>query len=91
MTSFRRAGRIAAAAPRADRDPVVLPAERHFRGAGACLARSLARATYLQRRGVSSDIVVGVRAGDGALDAHAWLEPFDDAADYAELERHIRE
>jgi transglutaminase superfamily protein len=57
--------------------PVEVPTARHFRGAGACLSRSLARSQYLRMRGASSTIAVGVAGKLASFDAHAWLEPTD--------------
>ena len=39
-----------------------------------CLSRSVALARMLSRRGVPSDIRIGVRTSDGRLEAHAWVE-----------------
>ncbi len=39
-----------------------------------CLARSLTIWALLRRRGVDSEVVIGVRAGGEPLDAHAWVE-----------------
>jgi hypothetical protein len=39
-----------------------------------CLARSIALARVLGRRGVACDIRIGVRTNDGQLEAHAWVE-----------------
>jgi len=39
-----------------------------------CLPRSLALARLLARRGVSTDVRIGVRTEGGRLDAHAWVE-----------------
>jgi transglutaminase superfamily protein len=40
----------------------------------ACLARSLAGAAMLRRRGIPADVVMGVaNIGGGAFTAHAWL------------------
>lgn len=74
-------------------DVVVMPAEWNFRGAGACLARTLARSQYLRRRGVSNTIVIGATGQSRemfSLDAHAWLESFDDSPTHAVLHRIAR-
>jgi Transglutaminase-like superfamily len=39
-----------------------------------CLPRSLALTRVLARRGVASDVRIGVRTKDGKLLAHAWVE-----------------
>ena len=39
-----------------------------------CLTRSLALARVLGRRGIVTDVRIGVRTEDGALKAHAWVE-----------------
>lgn len=39
-----------------------------------CLARSLALARLLARRGVATDLKLGVRRGEGQFQAHAWVE-----------------
>jgi hypothetical protein len=39
-----------------------------------CLARSLALARILARRGVDAEVRVGVRPEPGGLAAHAWVE-----------------
>jgi hypothetical protein len=41
---------------------------------GTCLSRSLALATMLQRRGISTELRVGYRRKDGIIEGHAWLE-----------------
>lgn len=69
---------------------IVMPPERFFRGAGACLARTLARSQYLRRRGVPTTIVIGATGTTGksfSLDAHAWLERFDDSPRHGVLQR----
>lgn len=39
-----------------------------------CLARSITLWFLLRRRGIESDVVIGVRPGGAPLDAHAWVE-----------------
>ena len=39
-----------------------------------CLTRAIALARILGRRGVKTDVRLGVRQIDGRLDAHAWVE-----------------
>ena len=39
-----------------------------------CLTRSLLLGWMLHRRGIHSDLRIGVRLIQGALDAHAWVE-----------------
>ena len=49
-------------------------AARHSLGSRTCLTRSLLLGWLLQRRGVQSQLRIGVRVTQGALDAHAWVE-----------------
>ena len=49
-------------------------AARHTLGPRTCLTRSLLLGWLLRRRGVASDLRIGVRLTDGVLDAHAWVE-----------------
>lgn len=59
-------------------------AERYFRLAlmaanaalyrQACLPRSLALVTALERRGLAAELRVGIRPGGAPLAAHAWVE-----------------
>ena len=50
-----------------------------------CLTRSLLLGWMLQRRGVTSQLRIGVRMNQGKLDAHAWVEyagvPINDQPD----------
>jgi hypothetical protein len=39
-----------------------------------CLTRSLALARVLARRGVATDVRIGVKTDTGTLEAHAWVE-----------------
>ena len=39
-----------------------------------CLKRSLATWWLLQRRGISTELNIGVNKDDGAFNAHAWVE-----------------
>jgi hypothetical protein len=39
-----------------------------------CLTRALALARLLGRRGIVTDLRIGVRTEDGRLEAHAWVE-----------------
>lgn len=52
-----------------------------------CLTRSLLLGWLLHRRSVQSDLRIGVRLTQGALDAHAWVEcdgiPVNDKPDVA--------
>ncbi len=41
---------------------------------GRCLSRSLALSFMLSRKGISSDLQIGVCLVNGNLDSHAWLE-----------------
>ena len=45
--------------------------------AGTCLSRSLTVMRLLAYQRVAGSLRVGVRLGDGALDAHAWVEVAD--------------
>lgn len=62
-------------------------AARHTPFTATCLTRSLLLGWLLRRRGVASDLRIGVRLTQGALDAHAWIEcagvPVNDRADIA--------
>lgn len=49
-------------------------ASRHGLVAGTCLSRSLTLMRLLARRGIAGRLRVGVKLGNGALDAHAWVE-----------------
>ena len=49
-------------------------AARHTLGSRTCLTRSLLLGWLLRRRGVQSELRIGVRFTQGALDAHAWVE-----------------
>ena len=68
-----------------------MPPERVFRGAGACLGRSLARSQFLRVRGHPHAIVIGVQGGTTALHAHAWVAPWDPVeSSFVELRRIAR-
>lgn len=60
-------------------------AARHTLGSRTCLTRSLLLGWLLRRRGVESQLRIGVRLRGGALDAHAWVEcegvPVNDSPD----------
>ena len=62
-------------------------AARHTPFPATCLARSLLLGWLLHRRGIHSDLRIGVRLIQGALDAHAWVEcdglPVNDRPDVA--------
>ena len=49
-------------------------ASRHSPFPATCLTRSLLLGWLLRRRGVQSQLRIGVRLTQGALDAHAWVE-----------------
>jgi len=49
-------------------------ASRHTPFPVTCLTRSLLLGWLLRRRGVASDLRIGVRLTQGMLDAHAWVE-----------------
>ena len=83
----------AAGAPRPDVEPVTIgalinSAGNHVPFPSTCLTRSLLLIWLLHRRGVRSELRIGVRTIDGRLDAHAWVEyagrPLNDAQDVAE-------
>lgn len=63
-------------------------AARHTPFRVTCLSRSLVLDWLLRRRGVASDLRIGVRLVGGALDAHAWVEfegmPVNDRTDIAQ-------
>jgi hypothetical protein len=60
-------------------------AARHVPFPATCLTRSLLLHWMLQRRGIASELRIGVRMNQGALDAHAWVEyagiPINDRSD----------
>jgi len=64
-----------------------------------CLRRSLALRRLLRRRGIGSRLHLGVRRGDGGLEAHAWVscggQVLNDTPEvdrnYAELTGEARE
>jgi hypothetical protein len=39
-----------------------------------CLPRSLMLCWLLRRRGIDSQLHIGVRKGNGKMEAHAWVE-----------------
>src|SRR5690554_2578376 len=41
---------------------------------GRCLSQSLVMRLLLSRKGITSELKIGVRQYDGKFDAHAWLE-----------------
>ena len=49
-------------------------AARHSPFPATCLTRSLLLGWLLRRRGVQSQLCIGVRLTQGALNAHAWVE-----------------
>jgi hypothetical protein len=73
LTTARMVGRAVAAVGR--RHPVP----------STCLSRSLVVWVLLRRRGIDSDIRLGVRKQDGTVAGHAWVEhlgqPINDADD----------
>ena len=60
-------------------------AARQTLGSRTCLTRSLLLGWLLRRRGVQSQLRIGGRFTQGALDAHAWVEcmgvPVNDSPD----------
>ena len=63
-------------------------AGRHAPCPVTCLTRSLLLDWTLRRRGVASQLRIGVRLSQGELDAHAWVEvagvPVNDRPDVSE-------
>lgn len=63
-------------------------AARHTLGPVTCLTRSLLLGWMLRRRGVESQLRIGVRLASGVLEAHAWLEcegaPVNDRRDVSD-------
>jgi len=63
-------------------------AGRHALCPVTCLTRSLLLDRMLHRRGVASQLRIGVRLSQGILDAHAWVEvagiPVNDRSDVSE-------
>lgn len=67
-------------------------ASRHLPLNDTCLSRSIALQGILSRRGIDSTLCLGVRRGDQAVEAHAWLEQAgvvvnDSAANIADYSR----
>ena len=66
---------------------LVNAAARHSRGTITCLTRSMLLRWLLARRGIASELRIGVRIVEGKLDAHAWVEhagaPINDTPDVA--------
>ena len=64
---------------------LVNSAARYAPGPVTCLTRSLLLRWLLRRRGIASDLRIGVQLVQGQLDAHAWVEvagvPINDAPD----------
>jgi hypothetical protein len=64
---------------------LVNSAAHHALGPANCLTRSLYLWWLLRRRGIDSQLRIGVRLNEGVLDAHAWVEyagvPVNDRAD----------
>jgi hypothetical protein len=60
-------------------------AARYAPGPVTCLTRSLLLRWLLRRRGLASDLRIGVQLTQGRLDAHAWVEyegqPINDTPD----------
>ena len=67
---------------------LVNSAARYAPGPVTCLTRSLLLRWLLRRRGIASDLRIGVQLVQGRLDAHAWVEyegvPINDAPDVAQ-------
>ena len=66
---------------------LVNAAARHSPGTITCLTRSMLLRWLLGRRGIASELRIGVRIVEGKLDAHAWVEhagaPINDTPDVA--------
>ena len=64
-------------------------AARHTPFHTTCLTRSLLLYWLLRRRGVSSELRIGVNLSSGTLKAHAWVEcagqPVNDRTDIADV------
>jgi hypothetical protein len=64
---------------------LVNSATHHALGPANCLTRSLYLWWLLRRRGIDSQLRIGVRLTEGKLDGHAWVEyagiPVNDRAD----------
>jgi len=64
---------------------LVNSAAHHALGPANCLTRSLYLWWLLRRRGIDSQLRIGVRLNGGVLDGHAWVEyagvPVNDRAD----------
>jgi len=80
---LRRWSSLAATKDNAGRDPhrvvrmarrAELLLRRTGRPDGTCLTRSLTVWTLLLRRGLATDLRVGVRRAESGIEAHAWLE-----------------
>jgi Transglutaminase-like superfamily len=67
---------------------LVNSAARYTPGPVTCLTRSLLLRWLLRRRGIASELRIGVQLVQGRLDAHAWVEvegvPLNDAPDVAQ-------
>jgi hypothetical protein len=67
---------------------VINAAARYAPGSVTCLTRSLLLRWLLRRRGIASELRIGVQLVQGQLDAHAWVEfegvPINDAPDVAQ-------
>jgi hypothetical protein len=67
---------------------LVNSAAHHALGPANCLTRSLYLCWLLRRRGIASELRIGVQLVQGKLDAHAWVEyqgvPINDAQDVAQ-------
>lgn len=69
----------------ADIGSLINSATFHLLGPNNCLIRSMYLHRVLRRRGVVSELRIGMRLSDSRLDAHAWVEvdgwPVNDAPD----------
>ena len=76
------------AAELSDIGTLVNRAAHYAPGPVTCLTRSLLLRWLLRRRGIASELRIGVQLVQGQLDAHAWVEvegmPINDAQDIAQ-------
>lgn len=67
---------------------IVNAAAAHTLGKNNCLIRSLVLQHLLSRRGIESNLRIGVQTQNGVLEAHAWIEkdgrPLNDREDISE-------
>ncbi len=96
---YQRLRAVLEGPPRAGRKPIgigelatlgraVNSAANYALGQPTCLTRSMLLCWLLRRRGIATQLRIGVKLDDGKLDAHAWVEhegvPINDAEDVAQ-------